>query len=164
MRLTFRWALIATFATALAFMGCAGFSKVAPENDKAYRLLTSDADFAALGLDRKEVKPWEDGRRTPPHPPYYEWWYFDGLLDDGTVVVAWFGDNWPYGSGTRTVSLDITPRGKVTKRVFKMFTEPGSFSMEKADTKIGPHSFSGDLCLCPKEKRIIISDEGIKGG
>lgn len=140
-----RVTIVIAIVTVIAIMGCAWLPKAAPDNGKAFHLMTSDADFAKLRLDRKEVKLWEDGRRTPQHVPYYEWWYFDGLLDDGTVIVAALSDNFPYGSGTRAVILDITPRGKATKRVFKTFTDPGSFSKEKADTKIGPHSFSGDL-------------------
>jgi len=159
MRNTYRSALLVAVATVIAIMGCAGLQRTAPEGGKANQLTNTDADFTTLGLHRTEVKLWEDGRRTPLNPPYYEWWYFDGLLDDGTVIVAWLGDNWPYGSGMRAINLEITPRGQATKRLLKTFTEPGSFSQERADTKIGPHSFSGDLATY----RIVI-DPADTGG
>jgi hypothetical protein len=109
--------------------------------------------LARLGLDRDQVRPWEDGRRGSGEKSSYEWWYFDGLLDgsldgspdDGTVIVAWLGENWPYGSNTRNVSLEITPPGQPTRRFTKAYAGPGSFSTEKADIRFGPHSFSGDL-------------------
>ena len=141
----YRLALIAASMMAIAIMGCAGLPMASPGNHNDFYLMTSDADFAKLGLDRNEVKPWEDGRRAPKNLAYFEWWYFDGLLDDGTVIVAWFGENWPYGSGTGNVNIEITSPGQDTKKILKTFTEPGSFSKERADIKIGPHSFSGNL-------------------
>jgi len=102
------------------------------------------ADYATLGIGQK-VAIWEDGRRTPKSADTFEWWYFDGLLDDGTVVVVWFGDNWFFGSHDRAVTIELTPPGKPTRRVMRTFEEPGSFSSDVADIKIGPHQFKGDL-------------------
>ena len=127
---------------------CAALPAAMPGDEgkaAAFRLLSADADFARLGIDRAEIKPWEDGRRSPQDKAYYEWWYFDGLLDDGTVIVAWLGDNWAYGSETRNVSLEITRPGSSTKKFQKAYKDPGSYSKEKADTHFGPHFFSGDL-------------------
>ncbi len=70
---------------------------------------------------------------------------FDGLLDDGTVVVVWFGDNWFYGSHKRAVSIQLTPPGKPTRQIMRTFDDPGVFSSDHADVQIGPHSFKGDL-------------------
>jgi hypothetical protein len=31
-----------------------------------------------------EPEPWEDGMRTDPTLNTFEWWYFDGIFDDGS--------------------------------------------------------------------------------
>jgi hypothetical protein len=112
--------------------------------DQKLHLATTPADYAALGIG-KEISIREDGRRTPASAGAFEWWYFDGLLDDGTVVVVWFGDNWFYGSHKRAVNIELTPPGKPTRRILRTFDESGSFSSDRADIRIGPHRFTGDL-------------------
>ena len=111
---------------------------------QALHLAAAPEDFAHFGLGNA-IEAREDGRRTPQTPEYFEWWYFDGLLDDGTVVVVWFGDNWLYGSHKRAVDIELTPPGKATRRIMRTFDEPGRFSSEHADIAIGPHRFEGDL-------------------
>jgi len=125
-------------------LGLAPCANAAPSDDQKLHLATSPADFAALGIGQT-IAVREDGRRTAQSPDTFEWWYFDGLLDDGTVVVIWFGDNWFYGSHKRAVSLELTRPGKPTQRIMRTFDEPGSFSSDHADIKIGPHRFAGDL-------------------
>jgi len=116
----------------------------APSGDQKLHLAAAPADFASLGIGQK-IAVREDGRRTPASQDTFEWWYFDGLLDDGTVVVVWFGDNWFYGSHKRAVSIDLTPPGKPTLHVMRTFEAPGSFSTQSVDVEIGPHRFKGDL-------------------
>src|SRR5271167_3956409 len=82
------------------------------------RLAAEPEDFEALGLG-DEIEIWEDGRRTPSSSEHFEWWYFDALLDDGTVVVVWFGDNWLYGSRRRAVNIELTEPGKPTQRIMR---------------------------------------------
>ena len=113
-------------------------------DDQKLHLAATEADFSALGIG-KEIAVREDGRRTPASASAFEWWYFDGLLDDGTVVVVWFGDNWFYGSHKRAVNIELTSPGQPTRRILRTFDEPGAFASDKADIKIGPHSFTGDL-------------------
>lgn len=132
---------VAAAAIAVAMATCAG---AASTDDRKLHLATTPADFAALGIG-KDVAVREDGRRTIASADTFEWWYFDGLLDDGTVVVVWFGDNWFYGSHKRAVSIELTPPGKPTRRIMRTFDEPGSFATDSADIKIGPHEFKGDL-------------------
>jgi len=121
-----------------------GVAATPPADDQKLHLATTPADYAALGIG-KEISVREDGRRTAASPGAFEWWYFDGLLDDGTVVVVWFGDNWFYGSHKRAVNIELTPPGKPTRRILRTFEEPGSFSSDRADIRIGPHRFTGDL-------------------
>jgi hypothetical protein len=114
-------------------------------NDAKLHLAAAPEDFKTLGIG-KEIEAREDGRRTPQSSDYFEWWYFDGLLDDGTVVVVLFGDNWLYyGSHKRVVNIELTPPGKPTRRIRRSFDDPGAFSSDHADVQIGPHSFKGDL-------------------
>jgi len=125
-------------------LSLASLAAAAPSNDQTLHLATAPAEFAALGIG-PTIAVREDGRRTEQSNDTFEWWYFDGLLDDGTVVVIWFGDNWFYGSHKRAVSLELTRPGKPTQRIMRTFDEPGSFATDRADIKIGPHEFKGDL-------------------
>jgi hypothetical protein len=52
---------------------------------------TTAAHYAALGLAKGSVAPWEDGTRTNAgERGTYEWWYFDSHLEDGTALVLVF--------------------------------------------------------------------------
>jgi hypothetical protein len=139
-----RWVRFMGGAVWAMAVGFASFAGAASFGDQNLHLATTPADFAALGIGQ-QIAVREDGRRTPRSPDTFEWWYFDGLLDDGTVLVVWFGDNWLYGSHKRAVSIELTPPGKPTRRVMRTFEEPGSFSNDSADIQIGPHRFKGDL-------------------
>jgi len=152
-RIPYTWRLVMMNSRLSRFMGvvvgaiAVGFAsgaKAASSYDQKLHVAAAPADFAALGIGQK-IAIWEDGRRTPKSADTFEWWYFDGLLDDGTVVVVWFGDNWFYGSHNRAVTIELTPPGKPTRRVMRTFEELGSFSSDRADIKIGPHQFKGDL-------------------
>jgi len=139
-----RWVqLVGAAATAIA-VGFASCAEAASSDDQKLHLATTPADFAALGLG-PTIATREDGRRTQSSADTFEWWYFDGLLDDGTVLVVWFGDNWMYGSHKRAVDIELTAPGKPTRRVMRTFDEPGAFATDHADIKIGPHEFKGDL-------------------
>jgi predicted secreted hydrolase len=130
---------------ALGALAAACGSCTAPiSNDAKLHLAAALEDFKALGIG-KEIEVREDGRRTPQSSDYFEWWYFDGLFDDGSVFVVWFGDNWLYGSHKRALNIDLTPPGKPTWHIVRTFDDPGAFSSDHADVQIGPHSFKGDL-------------------
>jgi hypothetical protein len=139
-----RWARFMGVVVGAIAVGFASGAEAASSDDQKLHVAATPADFAALGIGQK-IAVWEDGRRTPKSADTFEWWYFDGLLDDGTVVVVWFGDNWFYGSHERAVTVELTAPGKPTQRVMRTFEEPGSFSSDSADIKIGPHQFKGDL-------------------
>src|SRR6266851_10094806 len=131
---------VALGALAVAWGSCA-----APIfNDAKLHLAAAPEDFKALGIGQ-EIEVREDGRRTPQSSDYFEWWYFDALLDDGTVAVVWFGDNWFYGLHKRAVTIELTPPGKPTRRIMRTFDDPAAFSSDHADIQIGPHRFKGDL-------------------
>ncbi len=139
-----RWSRFMGLVVVAIAVGFASGAKAVSSYDQRLHVAATPADFTALGIGQK-IAIWEDGRRTPKSADTFEWWYFDGLLDDGTVVVVWFGDNWFYGSHNRAVTIELTPPGKPTRRVMRTFEELGSFSSDSADIKIGPHQFKGDL-------------------
>ena len=99
-----RWVAV---ALSVGLVACSTAPTAVSESER-FRFQTTPAEYAALGLSHTIV-PREDGRRTTPSPENFEWWYFDGLLDDGTVVVVWFGDNWLYGSHKRVVNIRADP-------------------------------------------------------
>ena len=53
---------------------------------------SSDADYARLGLARRDIQAWEDGARTDDRPGTYEWWYFDRPWERQRLPVS------PHGS------------------------------------------------------------------
>lgn len=127
----------------LTCVGCAhGPNTIAPE--EVLRFLDAPEDYERLGLT-EHIAVTEDGRHTRPGSDEYEWWYLDGVADDGTVVVVWFGDNWLVGTHTRQVSIEVTAPGKPTRRALFSTKAAGEYAKEKADVHIAGHSFVGDL-------------------
>ena len=68
-------------------------------------------DYARLDLERRLIKPWEDGIRIDTAAPNLEWWYIDADLDDGTGLCMIFATK----DGTRPhqplgpqLEIDIT--------------------------------------------------------
>src|SRR5258708_15153986 len=108
MMMNSRWAGFMGVAVGAIRRGLASSAVAPSSDDQKLNVAATPVDFAALGLGQK-VAIWEDGRRTPKSADTFEWWYFDGLLDDGTVVVVWFGDNWFYGSHNRAVTIYRAP-------------------------------------------------------
>ena len=53
---------------------------------KAARLADKPSDYKNIGIE-KTVALWEDGHRTNGRFGEYEWWYFDGRMDDGSSLV-----------------------------------------------------------------------------
>ncbi|MFM2421450.1 MAG: hypothetical protein RL385_6173 [Pseudomonadota bacterium] len=114
------------------------------EKREPYHFLDTPADHQRLGLtDTVEVK--EDGRHTTPGSDEYEWWYLDGVAEDGTVVVVVFSDNWLPGTHARQVWIDVTPPGQPTKQTKFLTHDAGDFALDRADVKIGASRFAGDL-------------------
>src|SRR5260370_39406799 len=113
---------------ALGALAVACSSYAAPiSNEAKLHLAAAPEDFKALGIG-KDVEVREDGRRTPQSSDYFEWWYFDGLFDDGTVLAGWFGDNLLYGSHKLTLNIDLTPAGKPTRHIVRSFYDTRAFS------------------------------------
>jgi hypothetical protein len=113
------------------------------------RLAGTPDDYARLGIDPREIKPWEDGMRTKGARGTYEWWYFDAHLDDGAKLVVVFSTrefsdlNQPLNPGIR---IDLTlPDGTAVRKLVTMPADIFSASTETADVRIGDNVFAGDL-------------------
>jgi len=110
---------------------------------------TSGDDYKKLGLSGSAIAPWEDGMRTTGAPGTYEWWYFDGSLDDGSslVIVFYTKDQiMPNKPLKPKVSFDLD-RPDGTKVHKELEIDPSNFSASKdsCNVRIGVNSFSGNL-------------------
>jgi len=79
--------------------------------------------FRKLGMQEHTVEPWEDGLRTNVSETSFEWWYFDGDLEDGSKLTIEFHTKAPYISPASPLTpyvsftLDHPERAQV-KRMF----------------------------------------------
>ena len=111
-------------------------------------LATSDEELAKLGIT-EIVETWEDGFRTDTGRDFFEWWYFDAHLDDGSTAVMVF------------MTKEIMERRGPIKPAIKFAINrpdgvklsetiaypPDTFTAvkENCDVKIGPNWVRGDL-------------------
>jgi len=99
------------------------------------------------------VSEWEDGRRVPGDPGYFEWWYFDARFDDGSTAVIVFQtkafDQLAKGPTPR-MQLAISPPlpdGRPrSDRIKRPGFTPAEFAASEArcDVRIGPNSVRGE--------------------
>ena len=107
-----------------------------------------DADYARLGLARKDIKAWEDGARTDDRPGTYEWWYFDAHLEDGTKLVVVFMDKdlaTPQKPLEPTIRLNLDLADGRSFEKFVTFDPAVEQRQDHADVRIGENRFTGDL-------------------
>ena len=115
--------------------------------NKTAELKSSSKDFEALGL-KPEVEPWEDGVRTTGVKGEYEWWYFDGRLDDGSsLVIVFFTAPMTAQKAGYHPSLQFTLTKPDGTRISDASDWTGSYSFakEKCRAVMGPNVFEGDL-------------------
>ena len=120
--------------------------------------LRSQEDYQQFGLGPK-IDPWEDGYRSAKLADGFEWWYFDALLEDGTVVVAWVGHHWPPGASGWLFCLETTPPEGQTVVKYSQFDQPDYVGRDKTEVKIGQHLFEGDL----DTYRIVVDPQSMGG-
>ncbi len=101
---------------------------------------------AGLG---ESVALWEDGQRCDTGPGFFEWWYFDAHLDDGSTAVVVFATK-PFTERTGPLKPGVrlainTPDGR-TLGGFPLF-DPAQYSAVRAqcDVKISHNWVRGDL-------------------
>jgi hypothetical protein len=110
---------------------------------------TSAAAYKKLGLSESAVEPWEDGMRTTGGRGTYEWWYFDGSLDDGSSPVIVFYTKAPITPDKPlkpkiTFDLDRPDGTKVHKDI-DFYPSYFSSSKDSCDVRIAVNTFSGNL-------------------
>ena len=114
---------------------------------KTARLAKLPMDYQKLGL-KKEIALWEDGHRSNGKFGEYEWWYFDGRMDDGSsLVIVYYSQ--PVTAAIPTYAPSVTfslTRGdthiqdSITAKI-----KDSSFDREKCAVKVGSSYCRGDL-------------------
>ena len=109
---------------------------------------TDEEELKRLGIT-ETVEEWEDGFRTDKGRGFFEWWYFDAHLDDGSTVVIVFMTKSIMDLKKPlkpSVMMTITRSDGVKFHQAPSFA-PDSFSASKqgCDVTIGPNRVYGDL-------------------
>ncbi len=105
------------------------------------------------------VQLWEDGLRTEEKDNQLEWWYFDGKLSDGSIIVCYF---WKvhFISDQYFIGLNYTGPDKKTIFKIKFFKDQNvSFSKDSCNVRMGGNSIVGNL----KKYKIIIDPMDFDG-
>lgn len=115
------------------------------------RLMNLDKDYENLGLSKKQIEMWEDGKRANFDAGTFEWWYFDSILDDGSKIAACYCTKiQPFTNlkGLKpclTVHI-TTPDGKQLARKYMNFKKDEIIlGTDKCDVQFGENCFVGDL-------------------
>jgi hypothetical protein len=113
------------------------------------RLGSTPDDYTRLGIEPRQIKPWEDAMRTDGGPGTYEWWYFDAHLEDGAKLVVSFQTKEFADLGkplSPSIRVDLTlPDGTSVHKVVDFAAETFSASTETCDVHIADNVFVGDL-------------------
>jgi len=91
------------------------------------------------------VSVWEDGMRTTGQRNEFEWWYFDGKLEDGSILVAYF---WKVHFIADQYFIGFNYRDPQGNDFFKMkyFKKKNvKFSPDSCDVVFGENHFKGNL-------------------
>lgn len=95
------------------------------------------------------MQPWEDGYRTAGEQESFEWWYFDGILDDGeTFVISWNIDK---RKGKQFPNVTVSYNRPDGENYYYMYLPPPDAtddfqaSPNKPEIKLGNNTLSGDL-------------------
>lgn len=95
------------------------------------------------------VEPWEDGRRADTGRGFFEWWYFDAHLDDGSTAVVVFATKSLLarkGPLKPQLLLTITPPdGRKLDRSRTFSADQFTASTRECDVRIGDNHVRGDL-------------------
>lgn len=109
---------------------------------------TTDEELARSGITGI-VETWEDGLRADTGRGFFEWWYFDAQLDDGsTAVIVFMTKEIIARSGPLKPGLKMTiTRPDGFKISAAPVFPPAAFSASKhsCDIRIGPNWARGDL-------------------
>jgi hypothetical protein len=113
------------------------------------RLGSTPDDYARIGIEPREIKPWEDAMRTDGSPGTYEWWYFDAHLDDGAKLIVVFMTKEFADLGkslSPLIRIDLTlPDGTAVLGAVELAADTFSASADTCHVRIGDNVFAGDL-------------------
>jgi hypothetical protein len=122
---------------------------VSTQSPKSY-LAQKPEDYERFGIAPGRIEVREDGMRTDPAKAgFYEWWYFDAHLDDGSKIVVTFFTKDATASNTGAkpaveVDLDL-PDGRSLHRREDFPAHALSAAKDHCDVHIGENHFAGDL-------------------
>ncbi len=110
---------------------------------------SSPESYKRIGIKPDKIEKWEDGLRTNVESPQFEWWYFDGELEDGSKIAITFFTK-PYTNVPHSVAPYIkfnlsNPDGTELAKILTFKPEEFKASKEHCDVHIGKNSFTGDL-------------------
>ena len=114
---------------------------------KIARLASTPLDYQKLGL-KKEITLWEDGHRTNGKFGEYEWWYFDGKMDDGSSLVIVYYTQPVTAiapSYAPSVTFSLVKDGKHIQDSMTAKAKDSFYGREKCDVKVGKSYCRGDL-------------------
>lgn len=114
---------------------------------KTARLAAMPEDYRRFGLTDR-VEPWEDGHRTNGRLGEYEWWYFDGRMDDGSSLVIVY-----YTQPVTAIAPDYSPSvtfsltkgARQIKDSVAAKKKDSAFSRDACAVKVGACTCEGDL-------------------
>ena len=106
-----------------------------------------------------KIENWEDGSRIAGNKNEFEWWYFDGELDDGSVIVVYFY-RVHFIVDRYFIGLNLSSPGKDDYFKLKYFRkEDVFFEKDSCNVFMNKNHFMGNL----KEYTINIDPEDFDG-
>ena len=117
---------------------------------EAVRLGASPDDYRRFGLDKGNIRAWEDGLRLDTGDrKNIEWWYFDSLLDDGaklSVIFCTKDASRPHQPLEPLIEIDLDlPDGRRMMKYGRFKADEFQASKDGCDVRMGEHRFAGDL-------------------
>jgi hypothetical protein len=114
------------------------------------RIMDREQDYKDLGVNPRRIETWEDGRRSDDAPGSWEWWYFDGIMDDGTKIVIQFftktNDAIRENKGAPNLAIKVTlPDGTHYEEHPEFPVETARYGEGKCDVHFGDNRFVGDF-------------------
>lgn len=115
---------------------------------KVARLASMNSDYKRLEIERNHISLAEDGLHTNGKFGEYEWWYFDGKMDDGSNLVIVFYSQ-PITAAipcySPSITFSLTKDGKHIQDSIALKMKDCSFDREKCSLKLGKSFCEGDL-------------------
>lgn len=106
----------------------------------------SEARYASQGVEPRVIQCWEDGQRCSGMAPAFEWWYFDAVLSDGSVVViVFYVQDQIYRNRSRLTFELVRPNGARVERESRPALSLFNANSQTCDVRIGASTFQGNL-------------------